>query len=81
MALENIVQTFEQNIALKKQHSGSFYNGHKIINDPIHVNRSRNLFFCLQSTNMLFVCFFFDRDMFGWTIIQSSLLIHLSFKD
>lgn len=38
MAVENIIQTFEQKHAINMQHSGSFYNGHKIINDPIHVS-------------------------------------------
>lgn len=39
MAVEDIVNTFNggSTSSLKKQLSGSFYNGHKVINDPIHV--------------------------------------------
>ncbi|KAI9343829.1 hypothetical protein BD770DRAFT_397934 [Pilaira anomala] len=37
MGMNGIVNTYEDTTAsLKKQHSGSFYDGHKIINDPIH---------------------------------------------
>lgn len=36
MAVNGIVNTYEDN-SFQKQHSGSFYDGHKIINDPIHV--------------------------------------------
>lgn len=37
MAVGDIVNTFEGD-SVQKQQSGSFYNGHKVINDPIHVN-------------------------------------------
>jgi hypothetical protein len=40
MAAENIVNTYDSRrnsaSSINKQ-SGTFYNGHKVINDPIHV--------------------------------------------
>lgn len=42
MGMNGIVNTYEDTASLKKQHSGSFYDGHKIINDPIHVKHFIN---------------------------------------
>ena len=39
MSINNIVNTFEN--ANKLQEPKSFFHGHKVINDPIHVNTEK----------------------------------------
>lgn len=62
MAVGDIVNTFEGD-SVQKQQSGSFYNGHKVINDPIHVNYN-NLTKNNKYNNSLF------RAILHWTTIQ-----------
>lgn len=78
MAVDDIVDTYDSRRSSTgsiNKSSGTFYNGHKVINDPIHVMSA--MLSKLLNTHLYTV---YNRDILRWTIILSISSIHPNFS-